>query len=229
VVAGPPPSPPPVGLVAVRVLGIDEAGRGALLGPLVVAGVLVAEGDLGRLREAGAFDSKGIPRERRREILLRLRGLLLGARVRIISPREIDEKSLTDLELTAAAELARRFRPHTLVLDAPVPPRAIPRFTERLLRECSRAGAEPDEVIVVPKADRDFPVVGAASLLAKVTRDAFVAHLRRRYGDFGWGYPGEEAAVRFLHAWWERHGDLPPICRRKWATARRLLTPGLGL
>ncbi len=227
--AGPPPLPTPLGLVAVKVLGIDEAGRGALLGPLVVAGVLVAEEDLGRLREAGAFDSKGIPREKRKEVLLGLRGLLLGARVRLIDPREIDEKSLTELELTAAVEIVRRLRPQVLVLDAPVSPRAIPGLVERLRSRCALAGAEPGETIVVPKADRDFPVVGAASLLAKVTRDAYVMYLRRRYGDFGWGYPAEEAAVRFLRAWWERHGELPPICRRKWATARRLLTPELEL
>ncbi|MGY4706603.1 ribonuclease HII [Candidatus Bipolaricaulota sp. J31] len=215
--------------MAVKVLGIDEAGRGALFGPLIVAGVLVAGKDLERLKERGASDSKGIRRERRRDVLLSLRELFLGARVCAIAPREIDEGSLTELELAAAVEIVGRLRPHVLVFDAPVSPRAIPRFTERLRSKCSLLGAKPREIIIVPKADRDFPVVGAASLLAKVTRDAYVMYLRRRYGDFGWGYPGEEAAVRFLRAWWERHGDLPPICRRKWATARRFLSPELGL
>ena len=227
--AGPPPLPTPLGLVAVKVLGIDEAGRGALLGPLIVAGVLVAQEDLERLRERGASDSKGVRRERRRDVLLSLRGLFLGARVCTIAPRDIDGTNLTELELTAAVEIVRRLRPHVLVFDAPVSPGAIPGLAERLRSRCALAGAEPREIIVVPKADRDFPVVGAASLLAKVTRDAYVMYLRRRYGDFGWGYPAEEAAVRFLRAWWERHGELPPICRRKWATARRLLTPELEL
>jgi ribonuclease HII len=216
-------------LVAIRILGIDEAGRGALFGPLIVAGVLAAGDDLERLRKKGASDSKAVPRERRKDILLGLRGLFLGARVRIICPQEIDEKSLTALELTAAAELIDRLAPDVVVLDSPVSPRAIPRFTENLVRELVRLGVERPEITVVPKADRDFPIVGAASLLAKVTRDAYVVHLRRLYGDFGWGYPGEEVAVRFLRTWWEDHGDLPSICRRKWATARRLLTPELGL
>lgn len=181
------------------------------------------EGDLELLQKKGAHDSKGVPRKRRKKVLLGLRELFLAARARAIPPWEIDRSSLTELELEAAVGIIAQLEPQVVILDAPVSPRAIPRFSERLLGECARLGAEPQRIVVAPKADRDFPVVGAASILAKVTRDAYVSHLRRRYGDFGWGYPGEKAAREFLRGWWESHRELPPICRRKWATVKAVL------
>ncbi len=221
--------PPALGLVAIKILGIDEAGRGALLGPLVMAGVLVEEGDLTRLRSLGAADSKTIPRERRKELLSELLPLALAGRVRVIPPEEIDAHSLTELELSAAAELIRALSPHRVVLDAPVSPRAIPRFRERLEGLLRSQGSGIPRLSIVPKADRDSPVVGLASILAKVTRDAYITWLRKRYGDFGWGYPGERAVREFLRSWWEMYGNLPPICRQRWSSVGRMLDPTLDL
>ncbi|HEC63567.1 MAG TPA: hypothetical protein ENI38_04195, partial [Candidatus Acetothermia bacterium] len=65
--------------------------------------------------------------------------------------------------------------------------------------------------------------VGAASLAAKVVRDAYVTFLREKYGDFGWGYPGEKRVQEFLKEWLERHGEFPEICRTRWRAAQRLL------
>lgn len=227
--AGPALLPPTLGLVAVTILGIDEAGRGALLGPLVVAGVLVEKANLSRLRSMGAADSKAIPRTRRKELLLRLLPLALGARVRVISPQEIDAHSLTELELSAAAELICTFRPTLVVMDAPVSPGAIPRFQERLVQVLLASGHRVPQLSIAPKADRDSPAVGLASILAKVTRDAHVTWLRERFGDFGWGYPGERAVRDFLREWWETHRELPPICRRRWSTVGKALDPTLDL
>lgn len=222
--AGPPLLSPPLGLVAIRVLGIDEAGRGALLGPLVVAGVLVEGRNLRRLRAKGATDSKAVPRDKRKALLAELLPLAAGARTRVVTPREIDRESLTQLELSAAITLIRGLCPDLVVLDAPVHPRAIPNFRAKLIEALRRSfPGSPPRVVIAPKADRDHPVVGTASILAKVTRDAYVEWLRRRFGDFGWGYPGEPAAREFLRAWWERHRALPPICRRKWSTVREVL------
>lgn len=227
--AGPPLLPPALGLVAVGILGIDEAGRGALLGPMVVAAVLVGEESIPRLRALGAADSKSIPRERRKPLLAELLPLALGARAVAISPAEIDARGLTELELSAAARLISRLAPERAVLDAPVAPRAIPGFASRLREELRRLGAEPPEITIVPKADRDHVPVGIASLLAKVTRDSYVTWLRRLYGDFGWGYPGEPRVREFLRRWWEDHRSLPPICRRRWKAVGRILGPSLGI
>jgi len=229
VVAGQALLSPALGLVAIKILGIDEAGRGALLGPMVVAGVLVEERVLSRLRSVGAADSKTIPRERRKELLSELLPLALGERVRVIPPEEIDAHSLTELELSAVAELIRALAPHRVVLDSPVSPRAIPRFRERLVEKLRSMGERIPRLSIVPKADRDSPAVGLASILAKVTRDAHITWLRKRYGDFGWGYPGERAVREFLRSWWEMYGNLPPICRRRWSSVGRILDHTLDL
>ena len=211
-------------------LGIDEAGRGAVLGPLVVAGVAVPEEALDRLSLLGARDSKAVPRGRRREILA---GIARAAWVRtvVIPARAVDEGNLTQLELAAAAQLVRRAISESpepaarhapdlaVVMDAPVGPRAIPGFVTELAR---RSGLPGEAIAAYPKADAHYPAVAAASLAAKVVRDAYVAFLRGRYGDFGWGYPGERRVREFLEDWLARYGGLPPICRTRWRSVARL-------
>ncbi|MCD6083220.1 ribonuclease HII, partial [Candidatus Aerophobetes bacterium] len=66
------------------------------------------------------------------------------------------------------------------------------------------------------------PVVGAASILAKVERDRRIAQLERRYGSFGSGYPSDKRTIDFLRECFRRYGDFPPIVRRRWKTVERL-------
>jgi len=228
------------------VLGIDEAGRGAVLGPLVVAGVLVPEEALSILVEIGARDSKTVPRRRRRGLLLEI-AHRFPVRTIVIPAKEVDEKGLTELELNAAAGIVRCVlsvirdpssiapgslpithhpSPITVVMDAPVPRGAIPAFRARL---ASATGLPEEAISAYPKADSLHPAVSAASLAAKVIRDAHVAFLHMRYGDFGWGYPGERKVVAFLTRWLAEQGGLPPICRTRWRTVQRLLERKLPL
>jgi ribonuclease HII len=208
-----------------RVLGIDEAGRGAVLGPLVVAGIVVDEERLPFLAELGARDSKRVARPRRRALLRELVRAADGARAVVIPAADVDQENLTEIELSAAARLIVALHPDRTVLDTPVPPPAIPGFVARL---GPRAGIAPQAIVAFPKADRDHPAVAAASLLAKVVRDAFVLALHRHYGDFGWGYPGEAKVRAFLVQWLAHHGRLPPICRTRWRSVPRLLSPELA-
>ena len=210
------------------VLGIDEAGRGAVLGPLVVAGVAVDEGRLPELRELGARDSKLVPRAQRQALVRKI--LRRGARGRaiVIPASAVDGESLTILEREAAAQLIKVLAPERVVLDAPVAPAAIPMFATAL---SARADLPLAAIAVYPKADRDHPVVAAASLLAKVVRDGHVLALRRRFGDFGWGYPSEPKVREYLAAWLSEHRTFPPICRTRWRCVQDLLSmpfPGWG-
>ena len=206
------------------ILGIDEAGRGAVLGPLVVAGVCIAEDGLSRLWELGARDSKLVPRARRRAVVGALAGAGARGRVVVIPASAVNGDNLTSLELAAAASLVDRLTPERVVVDAPVAPLAVGRFISALAVRCA---APPPAIAAFPKADRDHPAVAAASLLAKVVRDAFVVALHRHYGDFGWGYPGEAKVQAFLAQWLAHHGRLPPICRTRWRSVQRLLFPEL--
>lgn len=201
------------------ILGIDEAGRGAVLGPLVVAGVVIEAEKQNLLWELGARDSKALSRPRRRKILRALWHEGLRGRVVVIPPLEIDGENLTALELRAMVGLIRWARPEKVVLDPPVGPRAISRFLQTLARESQ---LPKDIFSAFPHADRDDPVVAAASILAKVVRDGYMEFLRGKFGDIGWGYPGEEKVQKFLRRWVEERGELPPICRKRWRSVQGL-------
>ncbi len=206
------------------VLGVDEAGRGAVLGPLVVAGVWAEEERLAVLAQAGARDSKQVPRSKRLALLRTLFPQWEAARVVVIPPTAIDQENLTALELHAMRRLLEHRRPDQVVLDAPVAPRALPKFLDRLAREARFPRAR---LHAYPKADRLHPAVSAASLLAKVVRDGHMALLQQRYGPVGWGYPGEPAVRAFLARWLEEHGAPPPICRTRWKNVVGLAFTGL--
>ncbi len=216
-----------VGLVinVPRVLGIDEAGRGAVLGPLVVAGALAEGSARQRLRRLGAQDSKGVPRGRRQDILRLLAREVDTMWAVVIPARQVDGCSLTALEEQAISCMIHRLEPDRVVIDAPVGPNSIPALLGRL-RSASETATEID---AYPRADVADPLVGAASLLAKVVRDGYMTALRTRYGDIGWGYPGEEKVRRFLSRWLAEHGALPPICRTRWASVQAMLSPRLPL
>jgi ribonuclease HII len=71
-------------------------------------------------------------------------------------------------------------------------------------------------------ADRTFPVVSAASIIAKVRRDARIAELRSQYGDFGSGYITDPKTMSFLRTWRRTHSEYPPVVRMSWKTIKEL-------
>ncbi len=206
-----------------RVLGIDEAGRGPVIGPLVLAGVLLEEGHQRELRALGVRDSKALSRERRAELLPRIERVAQAVECAIL-PADDLEGNLTQVELAATARLIAKLRPERAVIDAPVGPRAIPAYREALRRRLPFAC----ELVVENRADARYPVVAAASIVAKVQRDREILELRARYGDFGWGYPSEPKVQRFLREWYAKHGSFPKCVRARWATAQRIAREGIG-
>ena len=200
-----------------RILGIDEAGRGPVIGPLVVAGVLA--GDQEELRRLGVRDSKALSRQRRTGLAPKIAQI---AQVRSISvPADKLEENLNDIELQALAELIAELEPDLVYFDVPAPPRGVKRFCQRLQE---LIGPKP-KLIGENHADQRWPIVSAASIIAKVRRDEEVLKLHKKYGDFGWGYPSERKTREFLERWYRdrEHGEFPPCVRRKWKTAKRLL------
>lgn len=200
------------------VLGVDEAGRGAVLGPLVVAGAVLPELDLPKLAALNVKESKSVARAKRARLVRELWAFGVRGRAVVIQPNRIDQENLTQLELRAIVELVRFFQPARVIGDPPVPPRAIPRFRQSLAKS---TGFAEERILFSPKADVREPLVAAASLLAKVVRDGYVRALRQIYGDFGWGYPGEAKVQEFLAQYMRAHGELPPICRKRWSSVQK--------
>lgn len=207
-----------------RVAGVDDAGRGPVIGPLVIAGVLFDEKGIERLEAMGIKESKALS-PRGREVLCRLiKDAALSFAVVELSPAQIDEAvrsrrrlfKLNRLEARAMAEVIARLRPDVAYVDASdVNAKRFGGWVRERLPFETRIVSEQ-------KADARYPVVGAASIIAKVRRDEVVASLRREYGDFGSGYASDARTRRFLVGWLRRHGSFPPIVRQSWKTLRRL-------
>ncbi|MFH1464135.1 MAG: ribonuclease HII [Pseudomonadota bacterium] len=195
------------------VMGIDEAGRGAVLGPLVLGAYTCDEAALDAVKATGATDSKLLSPARRRALVAPL-GALGQGRLELIPATAIDEGNLNDLEMRAMARLIDEVRPGRVWIDAPVNPRGIPRFV-RALRACLRS--QP-ELVVEPKADLTWIAVSAASVLAKVRRDAEIEAL----GPVGSGYPSDPTTRALLTKLLASGAPLPPWVRSRWGTLQRL-------
>ena len=202
------------------ILGIDEAGRGSVIGPLVVGGFLVRSDRLGELRAAGARDSKSLSPARREEVYAAL-GTLGECWAIAVSPPEIDRfvarGGLNRLEAREFARLVRRLAPDAVRVDAC----DTNEFRFGALVRRLAGGKIP--VVARHRADRDDPVVGAASIVAKVERDRRIARLRRRLGmDFGSGYPSDPRTVEFLRSAWFSRAVRPAFVRWSWGTMQRV-------
>ncbi len=92
------------------------------------------------------------------------------------------------------------------------------RFREKLLQRVK----SPD-IVSVHHAEDLFPAVAAASIIAKVTRDRIIDELRRKYGDFGSGYPSDPKTVEFLKGV-VKSGEVPEIVRKTWETFQKILS-----
>lgn len=199
-----------------KILGIDEAGRGPVLGPLVIAGVLTDEAGLAALAMLGVRDSKALSRKRRAELAPRIAQIARTKAVAI--PADRLEENLNEVELQAMADLISDLQPDVVYFDVPVHPGGVKGYCHRL-RELVGPGPE---LFGENRADRKYSIVAAASIVAKVERDRAVLALHEEYGDFGWGYPSEPKTRNFLESWYRQHGRFPPCARAKWRTLQCL-------
>ncbi len=196
-----------------RVMGLDEAGRGAVLGPLVVGGFCVDETQLAAVKATGATDSKALSAKRREALIDPLREIGIHS-LREISAKAIDAANINTLEEQAFASLIEELRPDRVIIDCPVNPAGIPNF----LRRMKALVAFELEWVVEPKADATYPVCGAASIFAKVTRDAAIS----RMGEVGSGYPSDPRTVAYLEGFVKAKKPFPASVRTRWGTVRKL-------
>ena len=203
------------------ICGIDEAGRGPVLGPLVVAGVCL-ESDA-PLRQLNVRDSKKLTAERREQLAPEIEKLS-SHEVIIVPAEDIDalrsQMTLNDLEARLFASIIRKLRPADIVYVDSADTDEL-EFKKAIKRDLDF------EVEIVSKhqADDLFPVVSAASILAKVRRDAEMRLLQKEFGvEVGSGYPADPITVAFMEQWIREKGVLPPHTRTSWDTARRLMS-----
>ncbi len=202
----------------IRILGIDEAGRGPVIGPLVICGLIMNSSNIPELSQRGVKDSKMLTSFRRKKLKEDIHSLAEAYELIVISPENIDKEGMNDLELRVVAKLITQFYPNQVFLDAPT--RNCLSYQKKIRGLLS---AEMKvELVVENFADKNFPVVGAASILAKVERDRIISELAKQYGDIGSGYPSDEKTIRFLGEYFHRKKCFPPIVRKRWKTLQRI-------
>ena len=209
-----------------RRMGIDEAGRGCVLGSLYI-GAFIADEDLNddQLRELGVDDSKRLTTKRRNETRTKLEAVGYHE-VRAVTAEAIDHGNLNELEEQAIASLVKKWRPDLVIVDALGHPSTLPKVIARLSRLV--APLTP-EWIMEPKADHNYPLCGAASIMAKTERDQQLDLLREHWGELGSGYPSDPKTKRWLESWARAGKDWPPFVRTRWGTitelSQRMLFP----
>jgi ribonuclease HII len=206
-----------------RVAGVDEAGRGCFIGPLVVAGVSFDAETIQVLVDLGVKDSKKLTAKKRESLAPKIEALATGVKYFELHPRSIDAvvtravklKKLNYLEAAAMASVIRDLRPDEIYVDASDV--NAERYGDMILRLLT----DKPRLVCEHKADSTYPVVSAASVLAKVRRDAIVDALREEYGDFNSGYPSDEKAIQWLEEWYSKHRSWPCIVRQSWEPVKK--------
>lgn len=202
-----------------KVLGIDESGRGPVLGPLVICGYLIDEKKIPLLKELGVKDSKLLTKEQRKEIFLKLKKIASGVRIIQVPASEIDSSdNLNKLEIRKMQEIINSVDAGRVVIDSPEV--NVKRFSEKIRKGLDRKSVE---IISENYADRNHPEVSAASVMAKVTRDMEIRKLHKVYGNFGSGYTSDERTTVFLKDWIKMNKEFPADVRKRWITAGELM------
>ncbi len=206
------------------IAGIDEAGRGAVLGPMVIAGVSVIGEDERKLRDIGVKDSKLLSPSARKRLYRTIEEIARDIIVLKISPCKIDDYNrkgvnLNRLEAMKMAEILDCLEPSKGIVDAPES------NTERFRETLGKMIKGKTEIVSENRADVKYPVVSAASIIAKVERDRSIDSLRKRFGVRGSGYPSDERTISWMRSYLKEHGSFPRegLVRFSWDTTKKML------
>ncbi|MCD6372982.1 MAG: ribonuclease HII [Thermococcus sp.] len=203
-----------------KLAGIDEAGRGPVIGPMVIAAVVVDEDKLSELERLGVRDSKRLTPKRRERLFDEIIALLDDYVILELWPEEIDSRKGTlnefEVENFVKALNSLKVRPDVIYIDAADVKET--RFGEDIRKRLNFEA----EIIAEHKADDKFLPVSAASIIAKVTRDRAIERLKEEYGEIGSGYPSDPRTRAFLEEYYRQHGEFPPIVRRGWKTLNKI-------
>ena len=200
--------------IGTGIIGIDEAGRGCLAGP-VVAGAVVLPPEF---HLPGLGDSKTLPPERREALAAAIRACALAWGIGLVWPWEIDRVNILQATFRAMVKAARRCAgpsPLGLSIDGP---HVIP---APLFTALSWPGPLPRQEAVV-RGDALVPAISAASILAKTFRDTLMRALARRYPGYGFERHKGYAVAEHLRALAE-HGP----CRMHRMSFRKVRPEGM--
>ena len=201
------------------ICGVDEAGKGPVLGPLVVAAVAVKNAK--EIENLGIKDSKQLNATKRKELAKLIKERYDYA-VEVIEAETVDkyrrQNKLNELNREAFERVISKLNPNVAYVDAADvnENRFGKQIKERLTNQ------KDTDVISMHKADAKIDVVAAASIIAKETRENEIRKLKGKIGDFGSGYPSDERTIKFLKSFYADNGKWPTGTRKSWKTVERI-------
>ncbi len=206
-----------------QICGVDDAGRGSMLGPLVIAGVSLHKKDIPKLSLLGVKDSKQLTPKSREELYKKIIEIVDEYYVAKISPKIIDvsvrKHGLNHLEAKYMAKVILKLNPDTSYVDScDVNPK---RFGKEIAKLSNNK-----KILSYHHADSRFVVVSAASIIAKVTRDRAISKLRKNY-DLGSGYPSDSKTIDFVTSYYRINQILPVFVRKSWKPTQEILNKKL--
>lgn len=200
------------------VLGIDESGRGPVIGSLFICGVLIDERMNDKLKGIGVKDSKLLSHKRRVELEKEIKKIAKKVKIIKLSPKEIDSAVDSDsglnlnwLEAKKQAEIINELNPDKAIIDCPSPNcRAYGEYLKILLKNKNVV------LTIEHKADKNYVVCGSASIIAKVEREKEVKEIEKMVGEsIGSGYSSNQVCQKFLKHNFEKY---PEIFRKSWVS-----------
>ena len=201
-----------------QVCGVDEAGRGSMLGPLVVAGITISRSKINLLKKLGVRDSKKLSPVTRERLYKKIIEVVDDYHVIRIPPRIIDKSvsnhSLNHLEAKYMAKVISKLSPSTAFVDS------CDVNSKRFGKEISKLTSNT-KIRSYHHADSKFITVSAASILAKVSRDRAITRLRKKY-DIGSGYPSDPKTKVFVKKSIRRNQNLT-FLRKSWKPVKILM------
>ena len=201
------------------ICGVDEAGKGPVIGPMVVAAVSVNNAKI--IENIGFKDSKLLTPQKRKELFELIQKNYTYA-IEIIEPKTIDvyrrKNQLNVLNRKAFEKLISKLNPNIAYVDAADVNED--RFGKEIKNNLTNE--KDTDVISMHKADSKIPVVAAASIVAKETREREIMKLKEKIGDFGSGYPSDPKTIKFLKSYFHDNSKWPSGTRKSWKTIERI-------
>ena len=201
-----------------QICGVDEAGRGSMVGPLVVAGITISKPKISQLKKLGVRDSKKLSPAARERLYKKIIETVDDYYVARIPPRIIDKSvsnhSLNHLEAKYMAKVISKLSPSTAFVDS------CDVNSKRFGKEISELTSNT-KIRSYHHADSKFVTVSAASILAKVSRDRAIMKLANSH-DIGSGYPSDPKTKKFVKKIIRKNNDVS-FLRKSWKPVQILM------